>query len=263
MPDLLADIAEAAEALADGRHHTEAVYRDHDDKRTNHTTVVPGLIQQLREAAEPGNDGEEGGRGGRESVPVAIDAVSLLAAVSFGAAKRIHDAIADGLRVEARTDAEGNIRALVGIAARLPYDRTRVDGYLCGGAHGWEYWVPCHRCQPTTQVELRSELMSWRWQAEIVTGWRTPPVPLLAPCPACDARGTLLAYPDPADTKARCTGCGQEWAKDPAEHEGAIGMLARHVETYQDMSHEDRREFRRLAVERRQRAEGRAVNQAA
>lgn len=267
MTQVLQEIADAADALTNGHEHTEPVYRDdhHGAQRPGkpHKTIVPGLIEQLRLAAEPGADGGEGGKGGRESVPVAIDAVSLFAAITFGAATRVIAATRSGIRVEARPTPEGNLRALVGVAARLPYGRTRVNPYRCEGHGGVEHWLPCHHCQPTTQVELRAELRSWQWQCEIVTGWRTPPKALLAPCPACDARGTLLAYPDPADTKARCTGCGQEWAKDPVDGAGHIGMLARHVETYQDMSHDERREFRRLAVERRLRSEGRPSAQAA
>ncbi len=268
MRDTLQDIYDAAEALCDGREHSEPRYLEDGHgalKPTKpHKTIVPGLIEQLRQAAEPGADGETGGRGGPESVPVAIDAVSLLASIAFGAAKRVGDARRVGIRVDRRDTPEGDIRALVGVAARLPATRTRVEPYRCPTcADGIEHWAPCHHCQPTTQGELAGELTAWQRQAEVITGWRTAAKALLAPCPMCEARGTLLASPDPADLKAWCIGCEHFWCEDPGENEGHIGLLARHVMTYQDMTHEERREYRRAAVEARQRSEGRSSPQAA
>jgi Zn ribbon nucleic-acid-binding protein len=238
MSDTLNEIAEAADLLTDSRRHAEPRYLDDDHGVASiptkpYRTIVPGLIQQLRDASEPGSDGEQGGHGGPESVPVAIDAVSLLASISFGAHRR---AVGWGIDVTRRPTAESQIRALVGVASKRTSDE---------------------------QLELRGELRSWQWQAEIITGWRTPPKELLAPCPACDARGTLIAHPDPKNPTARCVGCGQHWSEDPREGEGHIGLLARHVIEYQDMGFEERREYRRLAVERRRRAEGKPPARAA
>lgn len=237
MSDTLNEIAEAADALTDARNHIEPRYLEdaHGALRPTegHKTKVPGLIEQLRQAAEPGADGQTGGKGGPESVPVAIDAVSLLGSITVGAHRR---ALVWGLDLTERRTVESHIRGLVGLAARRTSDE---------------------------QDELCRELRSWRWQAEIITGWREAPKELLAPCPACDARGTLLAYPDPRNSTARCVGCGMRWCEDPGEDEGHIGMLARHVIGYQDMTHDDRREYRRQAVERRRRAEGKEVADAA
>lgn len=238
MSDTFTDLAEAAEALTDARSHAEPLYRDdeHGNPRPGkpHKTIVPGLIQQLRDQAEPGADGETGGRGGPESVPVAIDAVSLLAAISFGAARRAGQW---GVELGQRRTPEDYIRGLVGVANRRNSDE---------------------------QFELCRELQSWRRQAEIITGWQNPPKELLAPCPACDARGTLLAQPkDQGLSTAWCTGCGQWWAEDPGEKEGHIGLLARHVIAYQDMGFDERREYRKAAVERRRRYEGKEPRQAA
>jgi Zn ribbon nucleic-acid-binding protein len=261
--DLLVEIAEAAEMLCDPRSHREPrwTWDEHRNRKPldPHITTVPGLIQQLRHVAEPGNDGADGGRGGRESVPVAIDAVSLLSSIGHGSAQRIIDAIRGGHRIDQRPDPEGRIRALVGIAATLPANRTRVDPYTCptcfAGADR-EHWVPCHRCQPTTQAELARELRSWQWQAEIITGWRTPPRELAAPCPNCEAKGTLLAYAHPDNPSARCVGCGAQWSQEPGPGQGHIGVLSQHVIDYTDRARRQNTEARTRAVAERQRREG-------
>lgn len=237
MADTLTDIFESADALTDAKNHVEPRYveDEHGTPRPAepHKTRVPGLIEQLRQAAEPGADGQSGGKGGPESVPVAIDAVSLLGSITVGAHRR---ALNWGLDLRERRSVESQIRGLVGLAGRRTSDE---------------------------QDELCRELRSWHWQAEIITGWREAPKELLAPCPTCDARGTLLAYPDPRNSSARCVGCGMRWCEVPGEDEGHIGLLARHVTDYQDMGYDERREYRRLAVERRRRAEGKEVAEAA
>ena len=143
---LLGDIAEHAEALCDPRHHFEPIYGWSPSRNRivvdRHRTVVPGLLAQLEELAEPGADGQAGGHGGMESCPAAIGPVSLLAAVTFGAAYRCSEC-----DVAVRDTVAANIRALVGVAGRLDSDRQDI---LC------------------------RELCSWRRQAEILTGWRTP-----------------------------------------------------------------------------------------
>lgn len=251
--DPLTDIRDAADALTDPRHHAEPRY-EWDANRNRkplpaHKTTVPGLIQQLRDLAEPGVDGEAGAGGGRESVPVAIDAVSLLAAVEYGAAKRILDAVVGGYRVERQATAEGNIRALVGLAPSLPSGRTRTDPTRCGGHTA--HWNPCATCQPTTQHELAADLRSWQHQAEVIAEWRTPAQPLPAPCPECDARGALLARADGAEAAAWCTACSRRW-----ESEAEVAILARHVADHVRRSGEASREARARAVAERRRREG-------
>lgn len=230
MADTLTDINDAADALCQPRQHTEPRYEWDPNRHRKpiepHRTVVAGLIQQLRDLAEPGVDGEPGGRGGPESVPVAIDAVSLLAAITFGVKRRTTMWAVDTTR---RTTVEDHLRGLVGVVTRRPHDDQRV---------------------------LRSELRSWQWQAEIITGWRTPPRELLAPCPKCDARGTLLAYADEANPQARCVGCGAKWAQEPGRDEGHIGILAEHVVAYRRRSGESMAAARRAAVETRRRRDG-------
>jgi Zn ribbon nucleic-acid-binding protein len=233
MSDTLTDIADAAELLCDPRQHAEPRW-EWDANRNRkilppHRTTVPGLIQQLRDQAEPGVDGEAGGAGGAKSVPVAIDAVSLLASITLGAAMR---AKAWGVNLDERTTPEEHIRGLVGLAGRRTSDE---------------------------QLELRRELRSWAWQAEIITGWRTPPRELVAPCPQCAARGTLLAYAAEDNPRARCVGCGAAWAEIPQRDEGSIRILAEHVITYQRKAGTTMAAARAAAVADRRRREGRAA----
>lgn len=205
MPDSLAAIHEAAEALCDPHQHSEPRWEwDHNRHRkplNPHKVTLPGLIQQLREMAEPGS-GEEGTAAksiAESRPPVTLDAVSLLAAIEFGAARRCIE-----LGLTNRGTAESNIRAVAAEAARVDSDRQRV---------------------------LASELRSWHNQAEVVTRWRNGAVELVAPCPAadehghvCNARGTLLANPE--THAAWCVACGHQWAPEDAD------SLFAHVRTY-------------------------------
>jgi hypothetical protein len=221
--DPLLDIQDAADTLCNPRPHAEPRYEwdanRHRRPLDPHRTVVPGLVQQLRDLAEPGVDGEAGSGGGLESCPVAIDAVSLLQSIEFGAAWRCQR---QGLK--RRADAEAHIRALVGVADQLDYDERQ---------------------------DLRRELRSWQHQAEVLAGWKTPARELLAPCMACDARGSLLARAD--GSAAWCTACGERW------DEATVGVLARHVASYRARSAAAAREARARAVAERRRREGSAT----
>jgi len=228
---VLDDITEAIEALCDPRQHSEPRWEwDHNRHRQPlkpYKTTQPGLIQQLRDMAEPGCDGEPGGRGGPESVPVAIDAVSLLAAITFGARMRASQWAVD---LSHRVTVEDYLRGLVGVVGRRPFDDQRV---------------------------LRSELRSWTWQAEIITGWRTPPRELPAPCPQCEGPvGSLLAYADPTNPRARCLACGARWAEVPERDEGSIRILGEHVNGYAGKSVAERKRLRAEAVAGRRRRNG-------
>lgn len=254
MPDLLQDIADSASALTDPRHNAEP--RHEWDRHRNrkplppHITTVPGLIQQLRDLAEDGTPTGDGT--GVRSIPEsrppgAFDAVSLLAAVAFGAAWRLTGPVDEGgLGMAGRPDVESNIRAIVGAAASTDSDIQR---------------------------DIRHELRSWQRQAEVILGWQSPPIELVAPCPVvdvdghgtpCGARGTLLA--DREGTGARCVKCGSWW------DDGNIGVLLAYVNEYTGRSRraaEDVRlrvraakvEERRLAEEARK-ARERAIEAA-
>jgi hypothetical protein len=211
MIDPLAAISDAAEALCDPSQHRERAGHMWSESRhkielPDHVGVVPGLIQQLRDLAEPGTAAEGPGvRAIPDSRPPGnLDAVSLVAAIEYGSAKRVLDLIHDPdtpARLTMRDSAEGNIRGLVGVADQLGSDRQRV---------------------------IASELQSWRHQAEVITEWRADPVNLIAPCPAeadagrvCGERG-LLANPD--TEAAWCVACGARWS--PEETDGPAGLFA-------------------------------------
>lgn len=212
MSDILSDIIDSAEALTDPRQHSEPRY-EWDPNRNKkpiapYKTIVPGLIQQLRDLAEEGST--SGDDTGVRSVPDSrppgeFDAVALLAAITFGAAWR-----AGQLGLRARDTAESNIRAIVGAA---------------------------HDIDSDTQRDIRAELGSWRRQADVILGWEQPPIELVAPCPVvdadgngtpCGARGSLLAQRD--GTGARCVKCGAVW------DERNVALLFEHVKRYTEAS---------------------------
>lgn len=201
---ILDDIADAAEALTDPHQHAEPRWEwdtnRHRKPLPPHITTMPGLIQQLRDMAEPGATGDDNGA---QSVPgsrppVSLDAVSLIAAISYGSARLLLD-----MQADPRGTPEGNIRALVGWAGRLDHD---------------------------AQHDLRRDLRGWQHQAEAIAGWRDAAVELIAPCPAqgdsgvCGARGSLLAQVD--ETGARCTTCGTRW--DETTIKGLFEHVRRH-----------------------------------
>ncbi|MGI5247789.1 DUF7341 domain-containing protein [Dactylosporangium sp. CA-139066] len=233
MSDTLTDIADAAEALCDARQHAEPRY-EWDANRNKkpiapHRTIVPGLIQQLRDLAEEGS--ASGDETGVRSVPDSrppgeFDAVALIAAVTFGAAWR-----AGQLGLQPRDTAEANIRAIVGAASSIDSD---------------------------TQRDIRHELTSWRRQADVILGWEQPPIELVAPCPIvdtdgagtpCGARGSLLAQRD--GTGARCVKCGAAW------DERDVALLFEHVKRYTEASKAAAEKARRVV--REQKAEQRRL----
>lgn len=223
MTDNLQDIADASSALCDPHQHAEPRW-EWDANRNRkplppHRTIVPGLVQQLRDSVEPGESTESSGGSTAGLLPGDINAVSLLASIEHGARWRCA-----AWGVTGRVTVEDHIRGLVGAAARRASDET---------------------------FALREELRSWQRQAEVITGWRTPSRPLNAPCPVCDANGALLARVDAEDPSAVCTQCGERWDSE------TIGILARHVIDYQERSSEARSAARQRAVAERRRREGR------
>lgn len=222
---ILDDLREAADALTDPRHHAEPRW-EWDTNRNKkplppHRTVVPGLIQQLRDAVEPGDSSDGAGGATSGLLPGDINAVSLLASIDHGSRWR-----ALSWAITGRTTTEDYIRGLVGAATRRSHDE---------------------------QHELRDELRSWQRQAEVITGWRTPSRPLAAPCPACQTSGSLLARVDDENPSAVCIACDERW--DPS----TIHALAQHVMEYQERAATRRGEARARSVADRRRREGRVA----
>lgn len=220
--DPLVDIRDNADALCNPYLHVEPRWTwDHNRHRKPddpHKVTLPGLIQQLRDMTEPGT-AEEGAAAKaipESKPPVSLDAVSLLAVIEFGAARRC---LEHGLTV--RDTAEGNIRALVGKAGSIDSDRQRV---------------------------LASELRSWKNQAEVVCRWRNGALELVCPCPAqldgCGSRGTLLANPE---TEAVwCIACSHEWA--PEDSKPVFDHYRAHVEASRARAAQAREQVRARKV---------------
>lgn len=230
MVDILDQIADHIEALCDPHHHAEPRWEwDHNRHRKQiapHRTTVPGLIQQLRDlTGELAAMADSGTRTIPNSTPPgAFDAVSLLASIGFGAAWRCHH-----LGMEDRGQPEANLRAVVGALAGIDHD---------------------------TRHQIRNELGSWRRQAEVITGWRTPAIELPAPCPVvdCGARGALLARADGDHAEAWCTSCGTKWSGDTRP---SIDILARHVADYREHADRANADARAQAVAERRATEWR------
>lgn len=216
---ILDDLREAADALRYNRHHVEPRHEWHPDGTVAgtlapHRTTQPSLLQQLRDMCEPGADGEAGGAGGPESVPLQIDAASLLASITVGVRMRSLT-----WQIEGRDTLEDQIGGLIGAANTS--DRQKV---LC------------------------SELRSWRYQAEVVCGWKDKARPLPAPCPECHKRGSLMARVD--GSAASCVECGHDW------DEVTVHELAKHVTRYREQADAANRQARTRAVAERRRRNG-------
>jgi hypothetical protein len=195
--DLLQDIAEVADELTDSRQHVERIHdRDptHRNKKLTRVwmTTVPSLLDQLAEAVIPGEsyvEDEATRQGFGPRPPARLDAVDRLLAIEAAAARWCVS-----LHLQLRDDPTGNIRSLVGASATMDSD---------------------------TQTSLLSELRSWRSWAATVTGWESPPHAPRAPCPICDARGSLRMRLD--RRTGCCMQCGSAWDTD------TITLLASYV----------------------------------
>lgn len=196
MSDLLADIATAADELTNPMHTVERLpdtnaYR-HKRLRRVWVTNLPSLLDQLAAAIVPGESyvEDEVTRASFASRPAArLDAIDRLLAIEAGAA-----AWCKATALPPRDDPAGNIRALVGKAPVMDSGNQRT---------------------------LAKDLRSWRTWAATVTGWEHPPHAPRAPCPLCDARGTLRIRLE--KNTGCCMACGSDW--DATN----IGLLTGHI----------------------------------
>lgn len=196
MSDLLADIATAADELTNPMHTVERIpdtntYR-HKRLRRVWVTNLPSLLDQLAAAIVPGESyvEDEVTRAAFASRPAArLDAIDRLLAIEAGAAMWCVNTA-----LKPRDDPAGNIRALVGKAPVLPSSDQRT---------------------------LARDLVSWRTWAATVTGWEHPPHAPRAPCPLCDARGSLRIRLE--KNTGCCMACGSAW--DATN----IGLLTGHI----------------------------------
>lgn len=195
MSDILADIADVAAELADGRQHTERIRywdKSRNEKWRTHTTIQPGLLAQLYESVMPGSADADGSRPHPTSrPPLAIEALSLYGVIQIAVFRWAHS-----LRLEQRDTTESMLRSLVGAAPQLDDDTAKA---------------------------LLSELRSWRRWCAVMTGWESPLFAPRAACPVCDKVGTLRVNLSVA--QAFCTACGSGWDRE----DGGIEVLARHI----------------------------------
>lgn len=223
MPDLLLDIAEAADELTNPRQHTEILEawdRNRNLKRRRRTTTMPSLLTQLAQAIIPGEAYTEDDPTAASSFgprpPARLDAIDRLLAITAASARWCAS-----LHLRLRDQPERNIRALVGAAAVLDSDTMRT---------------------------LRDDLHTWRTWAATVTGWQRPPDTPRAPCPLCEHYSTLRVRLD--RYTACCLHCGGAW-----DHAN-IGLLADYVRQYLAASEQAARAARAQAVAMRRRIEG-------
>jgi hypothetical protein len=187
-------LAELADALTDPHLHTERIeFWDHNRNRKIrvHVTTQSGLLTQLSELMLPGNDPDAGGGVAGSRPPARWDAICTHAQITVDAVRWCWN-----LRLDQRATVESNIRQLVGAYPTLPDDQRK---------------------------ELLRSVWSWHRQAEIVAGWKTPPMDPRTPCPFCSERSLRINL---ADKQAFCGSCGTEW------DEGSLGVLAEHCRAY-------------------------------
>jgi hypothetical protein len=195
--EVLVGLADVVEALCDPRPHVERIpYWDTNRNRKwrEHRTTQAGLLAQLAELfPASGAQIETGGSASKPAFgsrpPGAFEAVALHTEITIGAAKWCWN-----LELDQRDTVEGNLRGLVGAAARVDADRA---------------------------AELLVELDGWRRRAEVVIGWRSPAFWPRVACPVCNAYQAVGVN---LDRKAAwCRSCRSTW--DAA----TIGVLAEYV----------------------------------
>lgn len=194
--DDLVDLADDVRELTDSQLHVEKfVLQDQHGravKHDRHITRHPSLLDQLRAAGNGDKVGAEGAMaGGYESRPAArLEALDVLRTIASGA----DDWIVRHFTAESRSTIEGNLHALVGLAAA-------ADTAL--------------------RSRLAHDARSWLTLARVVTGWDSAPWRPRASCPVCEHVGDLRVRLD--ERVAACLHCKEAWT--PA----TIGLLADHL----------------------------------
>ncbi len=185
--DYAAEIAELADELCDPRQHVEMVpggwtKSRNKAKPTRHVVVLPGLIQQLYDAAlDPAAALMEGAGGKPKSrPPFAVEIFSTYDDIVKGAMRWVH-----AVRAEPRDTVQSNIRARVGLVHKLDID---------------------------TAEALFLELRTWRRWCATMTGWDRPPFRPRICCPECESKGSIWINGD--KMLAYCKECQAHWEGD-------------------------------------------------
>lgn len=191
--ELMSAVYGYVEQLCEPRHHAEPVLDDngHGKKRLRRawTTVQPGLMTQLRAAAHEGlRVGPSAPSGGKPASrpPGCFDALNAHVYIAAQAA----DWVAM-MKEPVRDYAEGNLRALIGLAPRMS------DADL---------------------VRLHTETRYWHGMAATSTGWIERPYSPPVHCPLCGRFGSLrinvegrAAYCSNRDRADGVLVCGIAW----------------------------------------------------
>jgi len=188
-------LADAVRELTSPRTNAARFVRQDDRGRAVehavHYTPHPSLLDQLRAAGTAGRGGDATMSGGYESRPAArLEAIDVLEGIE----REVDDWLVRRFATDVRPTLEGNLHAVVGLAASADDD---------------------------LQARLARDVVSWQTRARVVTGWDSAPWRPNAACPACENVGTLRVRLE--ERCAACLHCKETWT--PA----TIGILADHL----------------------------------
>jgi len=175
---------------------------------------MPGLLQQMADLMLPGADPDAGAGKPGSRPPGNWAALADHSMITIEVTRWCWD-----LRLDIRPTVEGNVRQLVGAVS-----------------------------DSDVRARLEKDLRRWHRVAQHVTGWRTPPAEVRAPCPAlterdgqtveCQRRTLRVNY---QDAEAYCSSCGTTWDR------ATVGLLAETVRAYNATSAADVRVARARA----------------
>lgn len=204
-------LADLADELCDVRQHVERIpYWDESRNRKHHVhkVTMPGLLAQMADLFAPSGDPDAGSPAAVSKPPANWAALADHTVITLAAAKWCWN-----LRLNQRDTVEGNIRQLVGASGGL-------DSAL--------------------RADLTRDVARWHRIAETVTGWRTAPADVRAPCPALVERdGQMVECKrrtlrvNLSQSEAYCATCGTTW-----DHT-SIGLLAETVRAYNQAAKAD------------------------
>jgi hypothetical protein len=182
-------IHDAITDLTEPRHvteHYEYQITEHQRRPAQHVQTLPGLLQALQDAIEPGGDNGQatGGRSFESRPPVRLDPIKVLRDIGRGARQWTQTL---GL---SRQTTRGHLMAIKSVASTMPDDLVN---------------------------DLDRDTKTWIRQAKQATGEEPMPITLDQPCPECWKRNKLtitgtLDY-------AHCVNCDTTWDQD------TIGLL--------------------------------------
>ena len=193
-------LADLADALCDPAPYVERIpYWDANRNRKHrvHRVTMPGLLAQMAELMLPGNDPDAGAGKPGSRPPGNWAAIADHTMITLEVTRWCWD-----LRLDLRDTVEGNLRLLIGAVSDSDV-RTRLE----------------------------RDVRRWHRVAQHVTGWKTPPAEVRAPCPGwddtrnteCGRRTLRVNY---QDAEAYCSSCGTTWDRS------TVGLLAETVRAY-------------------------------